>query len=326
MALRDQPYIPLYVQDYLSDEKLSLCTYSTQGIYVRIMCIFHKSENYGGILFKQIPKQNFSSSEYFVYSLSKQTGVDLSDMKDAIEELLFHGILKIGQIEGVDFIYQKRMVKDFSKSESRSKAGKKGGGNPNLFKQKHKQNTEYENENENESVVELKIEKGVTGEKEVKKKKSKKDIAELQFPFTSKEFIDNWTFLIDMPKWKKKIPHSLQLALNSLGKYHEAFAIELIQKAIENNWQGVTYPDTDEQYQKWLGRNGKIIKTPQASDTADKDFLSAVANGLARGIRQRDEQSGNSKFRQNTYGSNAEDKKRSVDRLADLAETILKNP
>ena len=302
MALRDQPYLPLYVQDYLSDEKLSLCTYSTQGIYIRIMCVLHKSDTYGGILFKQIPKQNFSSLQYFAFILSKQTGVDSSDMQDAIEELIFFDVLKIEEQNKVDFLFQKRMVKDFNISQARSESAKKGGGNPNLFKQSSKQTHkqtpkqnpeyEYEYEIEDENKDENKDEKRVTGKKE----KSKKQVSELQYPFASELFIETWKILLTTPKWKKKIPHSLQLALNSLGKYNEEFSIMLMNKAIENNWQGVTYSDTDEQYQKWLNKNGNTE------------------------VRKSD-----SNFRQNTSGNNAEDKKRSVDRLADMAEAILQN-
>ena len=60
------------------------------------------------------------------------------------------------------------MIKDFEISEQRSLAAKKGGGNPNLFKQNlnnefkqnDKQNTEYENEYEIENIL-----KGGTGGK-----------------------------------------------------------------------------------------------------------------------------------------------------------------
>ena len=169
MALRDQPYLPLYVQDYLTDEKLSCCSYATQGIYIRIMCILHKSENYGGILFKQIPKQNFSSRQYFDFIISRQTGIDLQNVTEAVDELLLFDVLKITQKEGVDFLYQKRMVTDFDVSNKRSESAKKGGGNPNLkrknlFKQNSKQIPEYENEYENEIKNDLK--RGVTGERE----------------------------------------------------------------------------------------------------------------------------------------------------------------
>jgi hypothetical protein len=176
MALRNQPYIPFYVQDYLSDEKLSCCSLQTQGVYIRIMCALHKSETYGGILFKQIPKQNFSSSKYFAFILSKQIGISTDEVSSAVEELLFFDVLKVEQKNGIDFLFQKRMVKDFEISEARKKAGKKGGGNPILFKQKNKQtdkqnpkqvdkqNPEYESEDEY-VIEDENIEKGGMGKK-----------------------------------------------------------------------------------------------------------------------------------------------------------------
>ena len=152
MALRNQPYIPLYVQDYLSDEKLSCCSLSSQGVYIRILCVLHKSDTYGGILFKQIPKQNFSSNQYFAFIISKQIGCTILEVAEALDELLFFEVLKIRKnesFENADFLYQKRMEKDFDISLKRSDNAKKGGGNPklkeNLFKQTPKQNTEYEN-------------------------------------------------------------------------------------------------------------------------------------------------------------------------------------
>lgn len=32
MALRDQPYLPLYVQDFLTDEKLRECSYEAEFV------------------------------------------------------------------------------------------------------------------------------------------------------------------------------------------------------------------------------------------------------------------------------------------------------
>ena len=165
MALRDQPYLPLYVQDYLTDEKLSCCSLSSQGVYIRILCVLHKSATYGGILFKQIPKQNFSSIQYFAFIISKQIGCTLQEVADALEELLFFEVLKIRKVDSIDYLFQKRMEKDFDVSLKRSNSAKKGGGNPklknNLFKQNSKQTPkqipEYEYESENEYEIENKI-------------------------------------------------------------------------------------------------------------------------------------------------------------------------
>ena len=62
MPLRNQPYFPLYVKDYMGDEDLNMCSWKTQGIYIKILCVLHKQKEYGKILFKQnskqTPKQN----------------------------------------------------------------------------------------------------------------------------------------------------------------------------------------------------------------------------------------------------------------------------
>jgi hypothetical protein len=65
MALRDQPYIPLYIQDFLTDEKLIECSAQATGVYVRLMCIMHKSEDYGKILLRQKDKQKPKQIENF---------------------------------------------------------------------------------------------------------------------------------------------------------------------------------------------------------------------------------------------------------------------
>ena len=70
MALRDQPYLPLYVQDFLTDEKLMECSASATGIYIRIMCIMHKSDEYGVILLKQKDKQSTNQIISFTIKLA----------------------------------------------------------------------------------------------------------------------------------------------------------------------------------------------------------------------------------------------------------------
>jgi len=149
MALRQQPYFPLYVQDYLTDEKLNLCSASAQGVYIKLLCIFHKSETYGGFLIKQKDKQTSNQIQNFAYKFAKLLSFDFETIEKALVELVEEDVLQLD----TDFLSQKRMVRDFDISTKRSQAGKKGGGNPNLFKQKNKQidkqNPEYEIEIEN---------------------------------------------------------------------------------------------------------------------------------------------------------------------------------
>ena len=123
MALRNSPYLPLYVQDFLTDEKLADCSASANGVYIRLMCILHKSEHYGKILLKQKYKQNENMCLNFASMLVRQMPYSMSEIHDGLEELLDN---KIIEIEG-DYLLQKRMVKDGELSEKRAVAGQKGG-------------------------------------------------------------------------------------------------------------------------------------------------------------------------------------------------------
>lgn len=82
-------------------------------------------------------------------------------------------------------------------------------------------------------------------------KKIVKGIPTLTLPFSSQKFIDTWNALCEEKEWKKKTRNALQLALNKLGRYDEAFAIQLMEATIEGGWKGVVFPDTDEKYQEW---------------------------------------------------------------------------
>ena len=84
-----------------------------------------------------------------------------------------------------------------------------------------------------------------------KKKKVVKETKALSLPFSSERFLDVWGSLILQPKWKDKSATALQLSLNKLSKYDEEFAISLMEDAIERNWQGVVFSDTDEKYRQW---------------------------------------------------------------------------
>jgi hypothetical protein len=272
MALRNQPYLPLYVQDFLTDEKLAFCSASSTGVYIRLMCLMHKSENYGKILLKQKFKQNESNIKNFASQLSVQMPYDFNTILCALEELIDSKVLS----EEPFALIQNRMVRDNDLSEKRSISGKKGGDkslgiSKKMLNQNNEQNkkfalnfaqansqanTEYEIENENENEKE---EKGVIGEKGKKEKRrvgKKIETDELIFPFESEKFKSAWLSLLILPKWKKKINHSLQIAINSIAKYDEDFAIELIEKTIAGNYQGITFQSTPDDYEKWKKQKG----------------------------------------------------------------------
>jgi uncharacterized protein YdaU (DUF1376 family) len=150
MALREQPYLPLYIQDFLTDEKLIECSASATGVYIRIMCIMHKSDEYGTILLKQKDKQNSNQIENFALKLAKYLPYKVDVIISGLTELVSEDVLKI---DG-DKLIQKRMVRDNYISEVRSDAGKEGGKKSSFAKAKAKAkhqakmqaNTEYENE------------------------------------------------------------------------------------------------------------------------------------------------------------------------------------
>lgn len=123
MALRNQPYIPLYVQDYLTDEKLNMCSTSAQGVYIKIMCTMHKSTDYGTILLKQKEKQSQSTYKNFAKKLAKLLPFELDTIMDALKELIEEKVLYVNG----DRLCQKRMIRDNKISEIRAKSGSKGG-------------------------------------------------------------------------------------------------------------------------------------------------------------------------------------------------------
>lgn len=132
MSLRDQPYLPLYIQDFLTDEKLAECSAQSTGVYIRLMCLMHKSSQYGCILLKQKDKQNENTVQNFATKLSRQMPYTPEVIASALEELLDEDVI---QING-DTLSQKRMVKDAKLSDTRAAAGKKSKKSTSKSKQK----------------------------------------------------------------------------------------------------------------------------------------------------------------------------------------------
>ena len=146
MALRNQPYLPLYVQDFLTDEKLIECSAESTGVYVRIMCILHKSDEYGCILLKQKDKQTDDNIKNFALKLAKQ--------------MLEEKVLTLDE----DLLFQKRMRRDGILSDKRAEAGKKGANKKSAkdfakandeanMQTNNLANTEIEYEYENEDEI-----------------------------------------------------------------------------------------------------------------------------------------------------------------------------
>jgi len=96
-----------------------------------------------------------------------------------------------------------------------------------------------------------------------------------------------WNILMQQPKWIKKPNSALQLSLDKISKYDEAFAIMQIEAAIEKQWAGLVYPNTDEKYREW--QQGGTTPTAKSSKL---DQYKAQAQRL--GIFQYDTDQSNS--------------------------------
>lgn len=224
MALRDQPYLPLYIQDFLTDEKLIECSASATGIYIRLMCIMHKSDEYGVILLKQKDKQTNKQIKNFALKLARFMPYPIQEIEQGLEELLEAGVIQ----NGGDRLMQKRMVRDNEISEVRSEAGKKGGLKTQRFaKAKVKANSEYENENED---INNKENKGA--------KKFNFDFVEEQF----KDVFNSWLQYKKERKETYKTQTSLEACYRNLKKLssnNPEVAKEIIENSFANNWSGL---------------------------------------------------------------------------------------
>ena len=123
MELRQRPYFPLYVQDFLADEKLAECSAESTGVYIRLLCIMHKSDEYDSIRLKDKDKKYPDPVTNFALKLTRQMPYIEDVIERSLAELIEEGVV---QIDG-DRLFQKRMVRDGQNVENKVEAGRKGG-------------------------------------------------------------------------------------------------------------------------------------------------------------------------------------------------------
>ena len=257
MALRNQPYLPLYVQDFMTDEKLAECSAQTTGVYIRIMCIMHKSDEYGKILLRQNQRQSSRQVENFAAKLAIHLPYSYDVILSAIEELLEFKILSID--DGA--LCQKRMIKDNEISEMRALAGAKGASTTNNKPQKQdgfadtfaaaKSSANTENENEVKSDIITKI-----------KVKDKFDFSfieeDMRVPFME------WIEYKTEKKKGYKTQKSLQACyseMKNLSNNNADTAIKIVNKSMANNWDGLFALKQNEQGGNTLLGIGEFINT-----------------------------------------------------------------
>lgn len=278
MPLTNQPYLPLYVDDWMNNNKLKLCSPGAHGLMISIMCLMHKEEEYGKILLKQKFKQTDKQILNFASQIAKQTCFDLLDVEMYLTELITEKVLFFEE----DYLICNRMVNDAEISEKRSNAGKQGGKqtqlktknlNKNFAKAKHKANT----------VIGIDIENVIVNDNNIREK-TKKTNLQVIMPFQSKEFFELWdqwkTFRIKEFKKTYKSAQSEQAALTELvqiSQGQEDIAKESILKSISRQWMGFYAPknqnengnQTSTYTKKPTGGN---VSTSSAFDRIDKMF------------------------------------------------------
>lgn len=260
MALRDQPYIPLYINDILTDEKLNNCSAASQGVFIKIMCILHKQENYGSILLTQKFKQSSNVCKNFASLLARHLPFTETEIYSAIEELVLERVLTI---DG-DKLFQKRMVHDGEVSLKRSNSGQQGviakANGKAKPKAKVKQNTEYETEYENVNEIESNNKKEV-GEKA--------NLETLFYPHDTPQYRESFAEMVKV-RFKKKSQEQLQRMLDKVKNFDEQTGIDIFNdNFINDKWKGFIVKDS------YLNRNGANL-TPKPSPM-DKILADAQA-------------------------------------------------
>ncbi len=124
------PYFPFYPDDWLSDERLRLCSLAARGLWMDILSVMHKCDRRGFL--HQANGKPFSKDH-----VARITGITAEMAGDLLQELIDAGVASVDE-RGV--VFSKRMVHDEHLRQVRSQAGSKGGRKTgDLLKQKVKQ-------------------------------------------------------------------------------------------------------------------------------------------------------------------------------------------
>ncbi|WP_460504125.1 hypothetical protein, partial [Hymenobacter agri] len=84
-----------------------------------------------------------------------------------------------------------------------------------------------------------------------KPKASADEVAALLLPHPGDVFAQRWATFRAGPKQAKKPLSAFALMLSKLGKYPEAFALEMLEAAIQGDWSGVENDGTARKYLDW---------------------------------------------------------------------------
>ncbi|MBO2009204.1 hypothetical protein J4E00_09075 [Siccationidurans soli] len=99
------------------------------------------------------------------------------------------------------------------------------------------------------------------------------EIAALELPHPGEEFANLWAMFLTGSKQSGKSLNAHRMALLKLGRKPEAFAIVMLEAAIQGDWSGVENPGTARAFEEWQVQQAKApapVATPTTSyNTAD---------------------------------------------------------
>jgi hypothetical protein len=106
------------------------------------------------------------------------------------------------------------------------------------------------------------------------------EIAALPLPFEGQEFTGTWrSFYTTNTKQAGKAITAFELMLKKLGKYPEAFAVLMIEKAIMGNWQGIENAGTARDFADWQQQQARqpteaaLDPAPVEAPQMNEEFL-----------------------------------------------------
>lgn len=245
-----RPSFQFYPGDWLRNTKLRACSIEARGLAIDMMCFMHQGDPYGHLKVNDVVILDVN--------LASMVGLTLDEFKRLSDELEKFGVFKRDES---GCIYSPRMIRDEDVRNKRA-AGGDLGGNPLLMKNKSKSKTVKDN-----LKGKHKVNLTTEVEEEVEDSKSNNTMPGLKMKFKSPEFLIEWQKWIKHRKEKKKPYKSIeqmQNAIDALEKFDEQFATEHLNRCRTNDYQGLIFSDTQNQYEKWKSNKNKNIK-PKAT-------------------------------------------------------------
>lgn len=118
------PWAKFFWSDYAADPALRLCSFASQGLWMRMLCIAAEHEPAGYVAVNGRGLDN--------PAIARSTGGSVEEVETLLSELESNGVFSRDRR---GWIYSRRLVNDAKRRRKASEAGKLGG-NPTLRKQR----------------------------------------------------------------------------------------------------------------------------------------------------------------------------------------------